>query len=157
MIMSGVDVVGIPAGAQGGGSTKFVFGPFNATLSRLNKFAPLYEKFSLLSLVIEYVPSLGSSEGGTVVVGWDSDPATARSTFPTVTVLSPRMVTGLSQKAQFSVPSSLYRSEYYCNKTGSRSDDTVSPGAIHVWNPTQKAIGYLNLRYRVRFSGPGGQ
>jgi hypothetical protein len=157
MIMSGVDVVEIPAGSSGGGVSKIRFGPFNNGLPRLSKFVSLYEKYTLLSLVVEFVPSLGSSEGGTVVAGWDSDPSTDRSTFATVSTLSPRLVTALSQKGQFSVPPSLYRAEYYCSQTGARPAETVSPGAIHIWNPVAKKAGYLNLRYRVRFSGPGGQ
>jgi hypothetical protein len=153
-----IENIPIAGSATAGMTTKILIGPSNSGFAHLNKFKAIYSRYQLVSCSIEFVPSLGSTVGGTVLCGWDPNPVNVKNTLTSVSALSPQFVVNISQKGRMVIPSSALAriGELFTDDAGSIQPSQAYFGAVHFWNPSKDPCGYLIFRIRARFSGQGG-
>lgn len=123
-----------------------------AHLANLGK---LYERMQWHSFSAHYTGTVGTTEGGVVIMGFDYDKDTPALSMATVGVMQPNVTVAAWDKATLSVPVSRLAPQKWMS---TEQGDEAPHGHLCIFvsgsKLTGQDVGFIRLSYKVSFAGP---
>nr|WKV33635.1 MAG: RNA-dependent RNA polymerase [Riboviria sp.] len=131
-------------------------GGSNNKATHLANLGKLYERMQWHSLTIEYTGTVGTTEGGTIMMGYDYDhdvPVTVD--IASVGVMQPNVTCAAWDKSRIVIPVQRLAPQKWMS---TEKDAEAPTGQLCLFavgaNLKGKTVGYLRAHYRVSFAGP---
>lgn len=144
----------VKSGDDGGIATSVKINPdSNLGYGHLRKLAEIYDQIKWHSLKFEWVPAVGTTEGGIVVVGldWDSKIASSDLTIAKVSGLAPNFTTALYKTSALTANVARFS---FVNWFQMHAGTTVATLCVAGTGPAKKTVGYIRAHYDVSLQGP---
>lgn len=161
----GEEVLGaVEADSTGARIKNYLLSPGQSGMPMFDNYSKIYDRYRLEMVRITYHPSVGTTEGGTVVVGCDLDPRTSPTTMTQVLACVPKAMGPSWQKKVINVPKRQLMTRRMMftyrdgEKTRQREDDTaLVVSLVSDYTTTGaniKKLGFVMVSYVAYFEGP---
>lgn len=144
----------VKSGSDGKINTSQAVNPNSSSgYGHLRKLAEIYDQIKWHSLSFEWVPAVGTTEGGLVVAGldWDAKIDAANLTIAQVSGLSPNFTTPLYQRSTMVANVARFS---YVNWFQLHNSVVLATICVAGNGPKDKTVGYIRVHYDVSLQGP---
>lgn len=120
----------------------------------LQAFSKLFDQVQWKRLTFEWVPTVGTTEGGNVIFGvdWDAN-VTKPDKAAKVAALTPNKVLAAYSSGTMAVNARQYQPQRWLRMHSSDGDADLAWLSVYATGPHGKQLGFIRIHYDVRFQG----